>query len=186
MLKSFILAATSIACIFSISSIADAKVAKIHKSVDRGQSCENPVDSNSQYTQLAKNYPNLGNDLKAICQLINNHYSLKHRRLSTNWDTKDLQKLPAHGYSVVGNTEVKNMKLVEYSQNKLIDRSTRASADIEVNERRYAWENSSWKLVSTAASTYHFTFIKTNDRWEIAGGCLKMGVGHCADIEVSK
>jgi hypothetical protein len=62
MIKSFILAATSIAYILSISVIADAKVQKINKRIDRSQSCQNPVDTNSQYNQLAKEYPDELND----------------------------------------------------------------------------------------------------------------------------
>jgi hypothetical protein len=167
MMKPFIIAATLIACFFSIDNIADAKGVKNKTKIGARQPCENSFYSSSKYTQLAKDYPSLGNDLKDICQLINNHYSQKHRSLSTNWDTENLQKLPASGYSVVGNTEVKSIKLVKYSPNKIIGINTDASTDIEVNVREYAWANSAWKLVNTAIGTYRFNFIKTNGKWRI-------------------
>jgi hypothetical protein len=154
MMKLFIIAATSIAYILSITSISDAKNVKNSIKRDRLQSCQDPVNLNSQYNQLAKDRININKDLKSICQLINQHYLRKHQGIPTYHQAN----IPAHGFNVRGNTEVENIKLIEYSNAKAI-------AKIESAEREYAWENSSFKLVKTETVTYIFLFLKKNDEW---------------------
>jgi hypothetical protein len=157
MMKLFIIAATSISYILSITSISDAKNVKNIRKIDRLQPCQDPVNFTSQYNQLAKYHPILNKDLQKICQLINQHYLRQHQSIPTYRQAN----LPTHGFNVRGNTEVENIKLIEYSNAKAI-------AKIESAEREYAWENSSFKLVKTETVTYLFMFLKKNDEWVLA------------------
>ncbi|WP_310481388.1 hypothetical protein [Chamaesiphon sp. VAR_48_metabat_403] len=169
-MKKFILAATSIAYILSISSISDAKVSKTNKSVDLAQTCKKPVYANSQYAQLTKEHPDLAKDLRDICQLINNYYVLRHQGLKKYEDS-----IPHHDGDVTqGSTEVKNIKLVKYVQfNSAVKY---ADAEVESIQRDYAWNNNSWKLAKARAIICRFSFTKS-DKWQLESEV--QGVGTC-------
>jgi UDP-N-acetylmuramoylalanine-D-glutamate ligase len=162
MMKQFILTATSIAYILSITSIADAKVAKTNRKVTLAQPCQSPAYVNSKYTQLAKTYPGVNNDLKDICQLINTHQIVNNRRAD---EIEDLRENQQRGSSSSTRIEIKSIKLSRYSQEKINAITALADTDIELIEKKYAWNKKTWNLSEAKTVKHRFTFVKMGDKW---------------------
>jgi opacity protein-like surface antigen len=175
MLKSFILAATSIAYILSAVNIADAKITKSNKvkvfTQDLG--CQNPVKPNPLYNRLIIKTPELKEDIKSICQVITktigdfNKDSLA-REQSSNPAAKIDQEMHA--------LEIKDIKIIGWNKDKYgssawendsLEKRSKIYAEIVAIQRTYLWDNNGqqWKLTRTKNYTDYATFSKDNGQW---------------------
>jgi hypothetical protein len=167
MMKQFILAATSISYILSIANIADAKIKTSIQKVDREQTCQNQESNPTQAIDISTS------DIRAICQLITNHYKevsknyLKHQLFVENYPEKIRSGYRINGVVAI---EVTNLNVVSYTNN--IGKSTDRTAKIQVvfNTVVYDWssKNRRWnpdESVKYDGVKIEVEFHKKNGKW---------------------
>jgi hypothetical protein len=166
MLKSFILAATSIVCILSTVNIVDAKVSKTNKAankaVNRELTCENPVKPSPQYNQFASKNPSFKADLKAICKIINasinsiNDDSLKREASLSNNNNEELHAI-----------EIKDIRIIEWGNNGS-GKPSKIKTEMDAIQRIYLWDLGlkQWKLSTTKNYVDSSTFSNEGGEWK--------------------
>lgn len=162
-MKSFILTATSIVYIFSISSIADAKVAKTTKITGRNITCQNPITSNSQSNQLFQDNLTLKEDVKAVCQLINNVFTKSNE---SGLKLENSPVSPGTIYTEMSAIEVSSIKLVDYRKSGL-SKTTDVDVDIEFINRKYSMRKNERKWNFDRAENWiaRAIFQKKDGQW---------------------
>jgi hypothetical protein len=150
MKKLFVFAATSIACILSVISIADAKVPKGTKVVNRDLGCQSQTRLNNQVENISTE------DIRSICKIITNHYRDGNERGRIN------------------ESERKNFRALEVTKMKIVsaNETTTNSVDyvlvnIEFIHRTYTWdsENKKWLMPKENPSVVDVVFLKRNGKW---------------------
>jgi hypothetical protein len=150
MKKLFVFAATSIACILSVISIADAKVPKGTKIVNRDLGCQSQTRLNNQVENISTE------DIRSICKIITKHYRDGNERGRMNEPKRE-------AFSAL---EVTKMKIVSANA------TTTNSVDyvlvkIDFIYRNYIWdsENKKWLMPNEDPSGVDVVFLKRNGKW---------------------
>ena len=164
MMKSFILAATSIAYLLSIANIADAKVKTSKRENLSEQSCLSQSATSNQVKPISTA------DIRSICQIITQVYG----DLNRFGQKVQLQPYPREGDSngnadVFSAYNVKRMELTAFSN--LAENTISASIFMEVVERNYEYygnyrTNGKWVFMGERDYSNIVRFMKKNGKWE--------------------
>ena len=166
MIKSPVITATSIIIgILSITSTVNANQ-RISRKDNVIQSCKNPVNSNSQYNQLAKKDINFKRDMEIICQLIGDQF--------TKYSKSNMEEqlgIPTSN-AVTGNTtgsEVVSIKVIDLHRDN--ERKTATmNVEVKVVWRKYSWDRAKdkdkWNIIKTENLTNNLQFTMKDGTWE--------------------
>lgn len=176
MMKSFILAATSIVYIFSIASIADAKVKlNINKSTDRSQASSTEKQQQSNFRIISKS------DLDGIRQAITEYFAEENdlRNPTIDHSTRQYKTLrtpqctlSAFSAANCSFYEVKSLKLISFT-------SIEAELESDVIITEYYFKKNSTPPIWSVEKRKMFleggsarikpmiTVRKVNDRWRL-------------------
>ena len=166
MIKSFILAVTSISYILGTVNIAEAKVKKSDKKVDREQTCLDQKSNSSQALNISTA------DLRAICQIIANHYRtvnvnyLKHQLFVENYPEKQSGSIRTLSIFAI---EVTGLNLVSHVKDS-DKKSDVAKLKIALNYRVYDWaiNKKAWELDQFSnqdGGEIEVELYKKNSKW---------------------
>ena len=153
MIKSFVLAATSIAYILSIANIVDAKVQKSDQKIYREQSCL------SQTAQSTQAYNISTADIRGICQSLTNHYTGLNKYGVAKQESCIRTSCSNRNDSEFRAFEVNKIELISY-HNK-----DQAMIRIEHINRLYEWVDRNWVLTKKHLAISEVQFFKKDDKW---------------------
>ncbi len=155
MMKSFILAATSISYILSIVNIADAGVQNTNPQLEQEVSCLNQASTETQTIST--------NDIRSICQVLTNYYAENNKkgmRIQANpnssekkifaWEVMEL-KLVSYSKGKNGGKDLANIQIVQVQTDYLVSGAERTWLRNETNTQRlevvFHKKNNKWNYV---------------------------------------
>jgi hypothetical protein len=158
MMKSFIIAATSIAYVITAVTTSNAGT-QTRKNNNNTGCIDQPSLTGVQHAGITE-FSLSANDVKAVCKLLYNFYANYHQKVDNPEKEKQLEN---RTYK-----EVTNIELVALWKTP---KSTR-QLDVFVtqNEKSYSWNNrtNQWEIMpnATTQGKYKFVFEKKNGQWQ--------------------